>query len=85
MKLKAADILGPAGRIAARLSAYEERPQQLWERLPVVIGVGVQTDDANQRTVAVERHESHRARVIDLGQPRNERMAGLLDGAGAEG
>lgn len=29
MTLSARDILGPGGRIAARLSAYEERPQQL--------------------------------------------------------
>lgn len=29
MALSVADILGPSGRIAARLSSYEERPQQL--------------------------------------------------------
>jgi ATP-dependent DNA helicase DinG len=29
MELTAADILGPGGRIAARLANYEHRPQQL--------------------------------------------------------
>ena len=29
MQLTPAEILGPAGRIAARLPRYEERPQQL--------------------------------------------------------
>src|SRR5262245_14854944 len=44
MSMTAADILGPDGRIAARLSNYEHRPQQL------------EMADAVARAIAARRH-----------------------------
>src|SRR3954471_16099841 len=44
MELSSADILGPDGRIAARLANYEQRPQQL------------QMADAVARAIAAKRH-----------------------------
>src|SRR5207244_8960792 len=44
MELSAADILGPGGRIAARLANYEQRPQQL------------EMAEAVARAIAAKRH-----------------------------
>src|SRR3954470_24293823 len=44
MELSSADILGPDGRIAARLANYEQRPQQL------------EMADAVARAIAAKRH-----------------------------